>query len=243
LVQSSTKERTHRPLFYLWCSWLVTNLKMNAAALFVTILCLTLASSSKPSPNRIVPSPGQSYPPHFIRVPIVRQGTSWTCGVAATASVLNFWTGIDYQEDHLAKELHATDRDGTSYGNITHFAQTLGYKVEDRRNMTLGDLFAIIDKGTPPLMLIQAWPDEYPVDWKNDWDDGHWVVGVGYDSNNVYLMDPDTMGCFTFIALPEFQDRWHDEDTEGGERLVHFALVLSLDQPPIYNADAFLPLQ
>jgi len=54
-----------------------------------------------------------------------------------------------------------------------------------------------------------------PSDWSQDWEDGHYVVGIGYDSNNIYFMDPATMGNYTYIPVDEFLARWHDKDQRG----------------------------
>jgi len=175
----------------------------------------------------------KAWPAHFIEMPLIRQATAYTCGCAATASVLNYWTNEEWPEMELAKILKADDKDGTRYREIADFGRRRGYKVDITQNTTLAQLFALIDKKTPPIVLLQAWPDK-PVDWKTDWDDGHYAVALGYDDKNVYFMDPSTTGHYTWIPHGEFMDRWHDIDG-ASEKVVQFALVLSRSTKPAYD--------
>ncbi len=130
----------------------------------------------------------------------------------------------DYSEETLAKDLQANPDEGTSYRSMADLAVSKKYHVEIRTEMTLEDLKRYIDDGKPVIVLIQAWA-ESPVDYSLDWADGHYTVAIGYDTENVYLMDPSTLGNYTYLPNREFLDRWHDEDK--GERLDHFGLIIS----------------
>jgi len=115
----------------------------------------------------------------------------------------------------------------------------MGYTVSISKNMQVAELKHQLDLGLPVLCLIQAWP-ERQVDYQKDWDDGHYVVAVGYDETRIYFMDPSTLGNYTFIPNQEFIDRWHD--TDGKERLVRFGMTISKDKPR-FVADEIKPLQ
>jgi hypothetical protein len=40
----------------------------------------------------------------------------------------------------------------------------------------------------PVIILIQAWRDEDNLTpWVDDWEDGHYVVVIGYDAQNLYF--------------------------------------------------------
>jgi predicted double-glycine peptidase len=45
-----------------------------------------------------------------------------------------------------------------------------------------------------PNWCNQAWADDVTVDWASQWDAGHYSAVVAVDSDNVYLMDPWTLG-------------------------------------------------
>jgi predicted double-glycine peptidase len=151
---------------------------------------------------------------NLIRVPLVRQGTDYTCGVAAFHSVIAYYgekeldDGEPIREDKLINKLWANPDYGTNYQNILKYAEVLGYKASFKTDLHLTDLQALIDQGKPTIVIIQAYAEE-PVDWSKN-EDGHYVVAVGYDENYVYSMDPSTLGNYTYIPVAEFLERWHD---------------------------------
>ena len=175
----------------------------------------------------------------LIRVPLTRQGTDHTCGVASFQSVLAYY-GESVREDNLGKAVKVTD-EGTSWQNIKAYALKQGFNVDVRLNMTLNDLKKLLAEHKPVMLAIQAWADK-PVDYKNDWNDGHWVVAIGYDNDNIYFMDPSTLGNYTFIPTLEFLNRWHDTDIDGITKLGHFGMCINKDKPA-YNPNSIEPLE
>ncbi len=164
-----------------------------------------------------------SAPPNLIRLPTVRQATPYTCGVSALHAVLGYY-GEDIRDDKLAQTLKTKPASGTDYHNILRLAANHGYRVQKYTEMSLDKLKRLIDHGKPTILVIQAWASK-PVDWANDWDDGHYVVAIGYDQDDIYFMDPSTLGNYTYIPVAEFLDRWHDMDQHGRE-LIHFGIVI-----------------
>ncbi len=164
---------------------------------------------------------------HFIYTPLFRQQTESTCGVAALQSVLHYYGDEDTQEPDVAAAL-GTDESGTRHWAIREYAESLGYQARAATGMTVPELAAHIDAGRPVIVLIQAWADGR-VDWKNTWENGHYVVATGYDEGNIYFMDPSMRGSYAYIPVAEFLDRWHDADGEG--ELEHFGLVIEKAGP------------
>lgn len=185
----------------------------NAALL---VLVSVAAVWATPTPLRT------SAVPHLIRVPLCRQATDYTCGAAALQSVLGYY-GEDFREDVLARALHADRREGVNYREIARFARARGFHVNTETAMTVEAVEALIDRGIPVIVLLQAWPDK-KVDYVKDWDDGHYAVVVGHDDSRLYFMDPSTLGHYTYIPKPNFVKRWHDR--EGRHDLVHFGMTL-----------------
>jgi len=63
----------------------------------------------------------------------------------------------------------------------------------------------------------------------------HYVVAVGYDQDNIYFMDPATIGNYTYFPIPEFLERWHDQDRPR-QKLYNFGMVID-GKPPAYDPD------
>jgi predicted double-glycine peptidase len=183
-------------------------------------------------------------PPHLNPVPLIRQATPYTCGVASLESILAYY-GQEWREDKLAQELKADPENGTDYHEIMRFARERGLQVEAAENMTLDDLRRAAGQDRPVMVAIQAWSD-HPEAYTDGWEDGHYSIVVGVDDKNVYLMDPSTIGNYTFIPIPEFLARWHDYylDREGRKvKLIHFGMVFGAGAKPAFEPGALKPLQ
>jgi hypothetical protein len=100
----------------------------------------------------------------LIRVPMARQATDHTCGVASLQSVLCYY-GTCMREDVLGQQVGTTEN-GTDKDNLASYAESLGFYVMKSSNMSLDGLEKYLDSGTPVMVAIQAWEDT-PVDWGN----------------------------------------------------------------------------
>jgi len=174
--------------------------------------------------------PGRNYVPqsavgNLIRVPLTRQSSDYTCGVAVLQSILYFHDAHDdYFEDTLVKELKTDPVNGTSYKAMADFARSKGYLVDARTEMALDDIRNTVDNGVAGhRSLIQAWA-ESPVDYSQDWQDGHYAVAIGYDRDTVYLWTHQPWEITRIFRTRNFWDRWHDEDK--GVKLNHFGLII-----------------
>ena len=209
-------------------------LKRSRFAIGAILLLCTIASSAAyadsaapVSENAKLSKPAVKLPSNLIRLPLTRQATNYTCGVAALQSVLAYY-GEEYSEIPLSKILKSNSTIGTAYKQIARFSEKQGFRVDIHKDMKIEDLKALIDKKLPVLCLLQAWSEAQPKDYRNEWQDGHYVVAVGYDDKNIFFMDPSTLGNFAYIPETEFIDRWHD--TDGKEKLTHFGMVVSRDK-------------
>ncbi len=173
----------------------------------------------------------------LIRLPLTRQATDYTCGAAALQSVFAYF-GDELREDQLARQLKTNPRAGTRYKEIARLCRARGFTVEIKTGMSAEDLKKWIDQRKPVICLIQAWPDK-PVDFRTDWEDGHYVVAVGYDRDNIYFMDPCVIGNYGFIPTAEFLARWHDKDSQ--EKLVGFGMAVTRDKP-VYKPEEIKPI-
>ncbi|MCY3414312.1 MAG: C39 family peptidase [Candidatus Heimdallarchaeota archaeon] len=177
-------------------------------------------------------------PTRILNIPMVRQSTNYTCGVAALQSVLKFY-GFDEREDKLAEKLNATLEGGTPRWNITAYAEKLGISVKEKQLMTIEELEQNIQDSHPTIITIQAWAGESNPDWSNRWEDGHYVVCIGYDEENLYFMDPSTLGNYTYIPKSELLSRWHDID-QNEEKVIQYGIRFMGQQK--YSSDQYIRL-
>lgn len=203
---------------------------MTMLLLFALVLTSFLDSGTAEASG----APAVSKVKNLIRVPLTRQGTDYTCGVTALQSIFGYY-GIDKRQDELSTAAKSTPEEGTSYKHIASYAQSQGFDVNIRTNMTIDELKGYIDKRKPVLVLIQAWTESHYTADRNE--DGHYVVAIGYDKNNIYFMDPSTLGHYTYIPAAEFVSRWHDSDTKDSEVLVRFGMIMTKTVTTPYNAD------
>jgi len=166
----------------------------------------------------------------ILNYPEFRQVYTWDCGANALQTVLIYY-GIDVREKTLMNQLGTTSEHGTPVINMVEIikgAEYYGLEAEDKDDMTIDDLKHAIDNGWPTIIAIQAYmdkddQDEHAIEYKNNWNEGHYVVVIGYDDKNIYFEDPsDTKR--TFLSYDEFNDRWHDMDDDG-KKYEHWGII------------------
>ena len=98
--------------------------------------------------------------------------------------------------------------------------------------MTLEQLQESLDNGKPVICSIQAYDEHHSAEkraeiYKKD-ENGHFVVTIGYDEENVYFMDPSLYGRRGYLPKPEFEQRWHDDEgtTDKPNPIQHLGLVI-----------------
>ncbi len=147
---------------------------------------------------------------NLLNVVDVRQATPYTCGVSSSQAILNYF-GIDKREDELALQFGTTEANGTSPSQIITGLKSYGLIATPKENTTLEELKENIKNKIPTMVVIQAWADNYPpADWSKTWEDGHWVIIIGMDEQNIYFEDPVLLGSRGKMSKEEFLMRWHD---------------------------------
>ncbi len=139
-------------------------------------------------------------------------------------------------ETALYSPLHTTADFGT---DPQPMAEYVGHEPDLRAevrwsqgdvHVEVEDLERAADRGEPTIVAIQAWQTVPEVKdlkpWATDWDDGHYVVVVGYDAGHLYFMDPSTEGHYTYIERGEFADRWHDVVGKENVHTSHIAIFV-----------------
>lgn len=182
-----------------------------------------------------------------MHVPAVKQGTEYSCGAAATLSLLRFWRGAAYaavSERELFGLLDTTPANGTEPEPITAYLRGTAAALDARYrhgDVTLAHLERAVDAGQPPIVDLQAWRD-VDLPWSDVWDAGHYALLVGYDAEHIFFMDPSvlTMGAYAYIPRAELSERWHDLAGPDNRRLERMTIFVRGDRPS-WRPDGELP--
>lgn len=166
----------------------------------------------------------------MIDIPGGRQTYDFDCGAKALQVVMAYY-GVEVREDELLAELRF-DSDGISVENMISVARKKGFEVVADCGVSLDTVKRYVDRNQPVIVLLQAWAERYMTmeDWRQDNDDGHYTIVVGYDNYAIVFEDPASFRK-TWMTEEEFLARWHDVDPRTGDRLDHFAMVLFGKEP------------
>ena len=141
-------------------------------------------------------------------------------------AVLRYWDVFDGAERMLYRPLSTTRRDGTEPQSIVALAKRFGLAAEYKDGVTFEDLIGALEAKQTVIVDLQAWTDEEnPSDefWKNDKDDGHYVVLVGHspaEPPTFFFMDPSAPGNYAFLREAELSSRWRDTVGRGKKEKV-----------------------
>lgn len=177
-------------------------------------------------------------PSNVVHVPAVKQRTDYSCGAAATLSVLRFWRAAEYErtsERDLFSALDTTPSNGTEPEPITDYLRDVA-RLEARYvhgDVTLAHLEREVDLGRPPIVDLQAWRDT-DAPWPEVWDAGHYAILVGYDADHLFFMDPSvlTAGAYAYMPRAELYERWHDLAGPKNDRLERMTVFVHGDGAP-----------
>lgn len=161
----------------------------------------------------------------LISLPAGRQTYDFDCGPKALQLVLAYY-GLDIREDRLIKELQ-TDKDGTSVENMITFARKHKFNVFAECGVAIETIKNFLREGNPVITLVQAWTEKNMtlIDWKKDYDDGHYVVVIGYHDDIIIFQDPSSFKR-TWMTEHEFLARWHDRCPRTQKNYDQFAMAL-----------------
>jgi predicted double-glycine peptidase len=187
--------------------------------------------------TRPVVHPQNPTTPVTAPVPIISQATAHSCGAAALMSALVYYKVFDGPESELHSPLAVTPEQGTHPDRIVAVARDHGLAAEKRTGLALADIDQALASGAVVILAIQAWPEQHqahphtrrhPPAWETTWDEGHYVVAVGLDARNLYVMDPSVRGSYGFIPRDELLRRWHDFEVDDGRRVEYRRLGIIL---------------
>ncbi len=136
-------------------------------------------------------------------------------------ATLLYFGVFDGPESQLDQDMGATPESGTRVVNIVAEARRFGLSADPRTGLALADLDRALSHGAVVIVALQAWASSPVANWRTHWEDGHYVVLVGLDTERVYVMDPSIRTGYGYLSRDEFIERWHDYDLEAGRRVVY----------------------
>lgn len=153
-----------------------------------------------------------------------RQAHNYDCGAAALQAVLGYYgIYIPLREAiHMAKTSPAH---GTSIAAMVDVLHSFGFRCTSGR-ITIEKIKSCIDGQVPVIVPLQAWTKKKRIDWKKTWNEGHYVVVIGYDKEKLYFADPASKKI-TYLTPREFMRRWHDSDDDG-RRYIHYGIAVAM---------------
>ncbi|MFA5397690.1 MAG: C39 family peptidase [Methanogenium sp.] len=157
----------------------------------------------------------------ILEFPELRQTFAFDCGASAVQSVLAYY-GYNVRESEIMKMAGTTEKDGTSIISIRKVLSKYNLTSTITDNMTIKDLIHNVDNGYPTMIAVQAY-SETDTDYSG-WDEGHWVLCIGYNNEEMFFEDPSDI-MRTTLSYEELNRRWHDIDTDG-TKLEHFGITI-----------------
>lgn len=157
---------------------------------FIAVIIVLLLSCA--TVNNI-PESSQS---HIIEnVPFYPQ-TTYQCGPASLAGVLDYW-GIKVNPDEIAGEIYSESARGTLNIDMVLYAQGKGLKAT-QYDGSMEDLRKNIESGHPIIILIDYGFSLYQVN--------HFMVVIGYNEHGVIVNSGKDKG--KFMSEKDFMRSW-----------------------------------
>ncbi len=159
----------------------------------------------------------------WIDFPSLRQTFEYDCGAKAMHACLSYY-GVNTNEYDILRIARTSARTGTSLHGMLAVAKHFKLKVKVEE-MDLETLKRYIDRKMPVILLLQAWSKRKIKDWKNHWNDGHYVVAIGYDQERLYFDDPYSV-LRTYLSYKELEERWHGCGDSKMDRRYHVGIIV-----------------
>jgi ABC-type bacteriocin/lantibiotic exporter with double-glycine peptidase domain len=147
----------------------------------------------------------------ILQFPRARQFCSYDCWASAFQAILAYYD-IDVKWRTVIKRVKTTKK-WTNIEDIIAVAESYGLQYISK-TMTITEIKSYINKEIPVLVVLQARTLKNNINRETDWDDGHYVIAIGYDDDNLYFEDPGNFKR-TFLWYDEFKKRWHDIGKNG----------------------------
>jgi ABC-type bacteriocin/lantibiotic exporter with double-glycine peptidase domain len=144
----------------------------------------------------------------ILKLPMKGQWYDFDCGVAITYSILKYFKKKVTYEDVL-KASKVCPVNGLKPSKLINLLKKFELNAVCENNKNIRFLKNQINADNPVIVLVQS-RKEYRKSWSNTWIHGHYVIVIGYDTNRVFIYDPQMGGSIKILTHEQFYGRWHD---------------------------------
>lgn len=164
-------------------------------------------------------------PENAIKIPLpdTLQSEDYTCGGVALKAILEYYGAGSFTEKQMEKELHMA-KDGTDPFQLVEVIEKYKLCYLEYRPMTSYQLIDFLNKQKPVMIMLQAWG--YLPSYSDVWDNGHWVIAIGYDTKGFYFEDPSSSRKRGYLLFEDLEQRWHDIEGHDEHQVEHYGLVV-----------------
>lgn len=143
--------------------------------------------------------------------PLIQQSYNYDCGPTCIQMILKF-NDIILSKTDIIKQINPDNikEDGVHPKEIVNFLKKYNIKSKIRKNQTIEDLKHLIDDNKPVICVLQAYGSKMQ-NYKNNYDNGHYVILIGYDKNKLIFADPSSKD-YVYLTYTQMNNRWHDKD-------------------------------
>lgn len=143
----------------------------------------------------------------------LRQPDNSTCGHTSIAMIAQYYNINKSVKDIQNIASEKENKEGLDPNSIINIFNKLGLSATKHFNLSFEEIKNYINKNTPIIIELQAWSDNKHTNnqWKNEWNEGHYIVTIGYTQNKLIFADPSTNER-TYLSYEELLPRWHDND-------------------------------
>lgn len=166
-----------------------------------------------------------------IHIPDVRQRTNYSCGAACLQAVARYY-GIKpfAREQDFVKLTEMDPKVGSHPDQIVLAAKRLGLSATYKYGMTHDEVKQYLEQEKPVLLSLQAHGDP-SANYATEWQDGHWVVAIGFDDSGFFFEDPSLEAVRGYLSNASLTERWHDT-VRRGKKKQSMGVVVWLESAP-----------
>lgn len=157
--------------------------------------------------------------------PRIQQYRRGVCGQTCLSMILQYFNikeTVKELEENVETEKEREERDaGLSPESLVKVLSRFKIKSTIKKNPSLEEIKEAIDDDRPVIIELQAYYEGR--DLNTSWEDGHYIVAIGYTLDYLIFADPSSY-YKTYLKFEELIPRWHDKEFDGkkNERLAIF---------------------